>query len=85
MRLQQDLERVQSAGALQVLLFLLLLLLLLLLILLFLNINFQRLSERNCVEIVMKLLEMKLLDVVFTTDGKQYLTPQVSKMSKMMN
>ncbi|KAJ2951130.1 hypothetical protein O0L34_g5519 [Tuta absoluta] len=36
----------------------------------------QRLSERNCVEIVTKLLELKLLDVIFTTDGKEYLTPQ---------
>jgi len=36
----------------------------------------QRLSERNCVEIVTKLLELKLLDVVFTTDGKEYVTPQ---------
>ncbi|XP_046474910.1 E3 UFM1-protein ligase 1 homolog [Neodiprion pinetum] len=36
----------------------------------------QRLSEHNCVEIVTKLLESKLLDVVFTTDGKEYVTPQ---------
>lgn len=36
----------------------------------------QRLSERNCVEIVTKLLELKLIDVIFTTDGKEYLTPQ---------
>ncbi|KAI5646041.1 e3 UFM1-protein ligase 1 domain-containing protein [Phthorimaea operculella] len=36
----------------------------------------QRLSERNCVEIVTKLIELKLLDVIFTTDGKEYLTPQ---------
>ncbi|CAK1555134.1 unnamed protein product [Leptosia nina] len=36
----------------------------------------QRLSERNCIEIVAKLLELKLLDVIFTTDGKEYLTPQ---------
>lgn len=56
MRLQQDLERVQSAGAV------------------------QRLSERNCVEIVMKLLDMNLIDVIFTTDGKEYLThSQLSK------
>ncbi|XP_059057387.1 E3 UFM1-protein ligase 1 homolog [Achroia grisella] len=34
----------------------------------------QRLSERNCVEIVTKLLELKLIDVIFTTDGKEYLT-----------
>ncbi|XP_045769526.1 E3 UFM1-protein ligase 1 homolog [Maniola jurtina] len=36
----------------------------------------QRLSERNCIEIVSKLIELKLLDVIFTTDGKEYLTPQ---------
>jgi len=50
-RLQQDLERVQAAGAV------------------------QRLSERNCVEIVQKLLEMQLLEILFTTDGKEYVTP----------
>ncbi|CAL8125071.1 unnamed protein product [Orchesella dallaii] len=36
----------------------------------------QRLTERNCVEIVNKLIELKLLDVVFTSDGKEYVTPQ---------
>lgn len=36
---------------------------------------FVRLSERNCVEIVTLLLEKKLLDVVFTVDGKEYITP----------
>ncbi|CAH0586918.1 unnamed protein product [Chrysodeixis includens] len=35
-----------------------------------------RLSERNCIEIVTKLIELKLIDVIFTTDGKEYLTPQ---------
>ncbi|KAL5232832.1 hypothetical protein ACI65C_000242 [Semiaphis heraclei] len=35
----------------------------------------QRLGERNCVEIVAKLISAKLLDVVFTTDGKEYVTP----------
>ncbi|KAF8773839.1 E3 UFM1-protein ligase 1 like protein [Argiope bruennichi] len=35
----------------------------------------QRLSERNCIEIVKKLIESKLIDVIFTTDGKEYLTP----------
>lgn len=34
-----------------------------------------RLSERNCIEIVTLLLEKKLLDVVFTNDGKEYITP----------
>jgi len=28
------------------------------------------------VEIVNKLIELKLLDVVFTADGKEYVTPQ---------
>ncbi|KAJ8682576.1 hypothetical protein QAD02_018368 [Eretmocerus hayati] len=36
----------------------------------------QKLSERNCVEIIMKLTEQKLLDVIFTNDGKEYVTPQ---------
>ncbi|XP_075226731.1 UFM1 specific ligase 1 [Lycorma delicatula] len=36
----------------------------------------QRLTERNCVEIITKLIELKLLDVIFTTDGKEYITPQ---------
>lgn len=35
---------------------------------------YSRLSERNCVEIVTKLIELKLIDVIFTTDGKEYLT-----------
>ncbi|GFT87278.1 hypothetical protein NPIL_289781 [Nephila pilipes] len=35
----------------------------------------QRLSERNCIEIVKKLIESKLIEVIFTTDGKEYLTP----------
>ncbi|XP_037875240.1 E3 UFM1-protein ligase 1 homolog [Bombyx mori] len=34
----------------------------------------QRLSERNCIEIVTKLIELKLIDVIFTNDGKEYLT-----------
>ncbi|KAJ8891610.1 hypothetical protein PR048_004138 [Dryococelus australis] len=36
----------------------------------------QRLSERNCVEIITKLVELQLLDVIFTNDGKEYITPQ---------
>nr|XP_034176081.1 E3 UFM1-protein ligase 1 homolog [Osmia lignaria] len=36
----------------------------------------QKLSERNCIEIVTKLIESKLLDVIFTNDGKEYVTPQ---------
>ncbi|XP_076035805.1 UFM1 specific ligase 1 [Oratosquilla oratoria] len=36
----------------------------------------QRLSERNCVEIINKLVELKLLNVYYTTNGKEYVTPQ---------
>ena len=36
----------------------------------------QKLSERNCVELVTKLIELKLIDVIYTTDGKEYLTYQ---------
>ncbi|XP_029903398.1 E3 UFM1-protein ligase 1 [Myripristis murdjan] len=40
----------------------------------------QRLSERNCIEIIMKLIQDKKLDVVHTLDGKEYITPaQISK------
>ncbi|CAG0889263.1 unnamed protein product [Darwinula stevensoni] len=35
----------------------------------------QKLSERNCIEIVSKLLQLKLLDVFHTSDGKEYITP----------
>ncbi|XP_077864650.1 E3 UFM1-protein ligase 1-like isoform X2 [Saccoglossus kowalevskii] len=34
----------------------------------------QRLSERNCIEIVNKLIEDKSLEVIHTNDGKEYLT-----------
>ena len=36
----------------------------------------NKLSERNCVELVTKLIELKLVDVIYTTDGKEYLTHQ---------
>ncbi|XP_011308624.1 E3 UFM1-protein ligase 1 homolog [Fopius arisanus] len=36
----------------------------------------QRLSERNCVELITKLIQLNLLDVIFTADGKEYITPQ---------
>jgi len=36
----------------------------------------QKLSERNCIEIVSKLIELKLIDVYYTNDGKEYVTPQ---------
>lgn len=40
----------------------------------------QRLSERNCIEIISKLVEDKKLDVVHTLDGKEYITPaQISR------
>ena len=35
----------------------------------------SRLSERNCIEIVQSLVELKLLEVLHTTDGKEYVTP----------
>ncbi|XP_071497696.1 E3 UFM1-protein ligase 1-like [Diadema antillarum] len=40
----------------------------------------QKLSERNCIEIVNKLIEAKSIEVIYTLDGKEYLTPaQVTK------
>uniref|UniRef100_A0A8C2SQ05 E3 UFM1-protein ligase 1 n=1 Tax=Coturnix japonica TaxID=93934 RepID=A0A8C2SQ05_COTJA len=40
----------------------------------------HRLSERNCIEIVTKLIAEKHLEVVHTLDGKEYVTPaQISK------
>ena len=36
----------------------------------------HKLSERNCIEIVNKLISLGLLDIIYTTDGKEYLTPQ---------
>ncbi|EMP42445.1 E3 UFM1-protein ligase 1, partial [Chelonia mydas] len=40
----------------------------------------RRLSERNCIEIVAKLIAEKQLDVVHTLDGKEYITPaQISR------
>ncbi|XP_030054943.1 E3 UFM1-protein ligase 1 [Microcaecilia unicolor] len=40
----------------------------------------QRLSERNCIEIVSKLIAENQLDVVHTLDGKEYITPaQISR------
>lgn len=35
----------------------------------------QRLSERNCIEIVSWLIDRKMIDLIFTQDGKEYLTP----------
>nr|SVE84122.1 EOG090X0267 [Daphnia pulex] len=40
----------------------------------------QKLSEKNCIEIVSKLIELKLIDVFYTNDGKEYITlEQLSK------
>ncbi|NWR59555.1 UFL1 ligase, partial [Bucorvus abyssinicus] len=40
----------------------------------------HRLSERNCIEIVTKLIAEKQLEVVHTLDGKEYVTPaQISR------
>ena len=36
----------------------------------------RRLSRRSCVQIVMKLQEMGLVDLLFTRDGKEYITPK---------
>lgn len=42
--------------------------------------HFHRLSERNCIEIIAKLVQDKKLDVVHTLDGKEYITPaQISR------
>nr|CAG4646077.1 EOG090X0267 [Macrothrix elegans] len=38
--------------------------------------SLQKLSERNCVEIISKLIELKLIDIYYTNDGKEYVTPQ---------
>ncbi|GAB0094997.1 E3 UFM1-protein ligase 1 homolog [Sergentomyia squamirostris] len=35
----------------------------------------QRLSERNCIEVVSLLVEKGLLEIIYTNDGKEYLTP----------
>ncbi|KAK2715010.1 hypothetical protein QYM36_009866 [Artemia franciscana] len=34
----------------------------------------QRLSERNCVEVINKLVSLKLVDILYTIDGKEYIT-----------
>ncbi|KFB49638.1 AGAP007742-PA-like protein [Anopheles sinensis] len=39
-----------------------------------LSTSLQRLSERNCIEIVRLLIERQLIDVIYTNDGKEYLT-----------
>ena len=38
------------------------------------------LNDRNCVEIVQKLLKKKLIEIIYTTDGREYITlPQLEK------
>ncbi|KAJ3607144.1 hypothetical protein NHX12_026658 [Muraenolepis orangiensis] len=40
----------------------------------------QRLSERNCIEIITRLVQERQLEVVHTLDGKEYITPaQITK------
>ena len=36
----------------------------------------QKLSESNCIEIVNKLVQTGLLDIIYTSDGKEYITPK---------
>merc|ERR1712223_719149 len=36
----------------------------------------QKLSERNCIEIVDKLVQTGMLDIIYTSDGKEYITPK---------
>ena len=38
-----------------------------------------KLSERNCVEIISKVVSMGLLEVIYTLNAKEYLTPQQLK------
>lgn len=35
-----------------------------------------RLSERNCVEIIMKLIQKSQLNLYFTLEGREYITPR---------
>ncbi|XP_052865951.1 E3 UFM1-protein ligase 1 homolog [Anopheles cruzii] len=41
-----------------------------------LSTSLQRLSERNCIEVVRLLIEKQLIQVIFTNDGKEYLTQE---------
>lgn len=38
--------------------------------------SLQRLSERNCIDVVKKLIALNLIEVLFTCDGKEYVTPE---------
>lgn len=35
----------------------------------------QRISDRNCIDIVKKLTELNLIELVYTCDGKEFITP----------
>lgn len=36
----------------------------------------NRLSERNCVDIILKLIKSNQITLYFTLDGKEYVTPE---------
>eukprot|EP00795_Rhopilema_esculentum_P017681 gene17681-9336_t len=40
------------------------------------SVTSHKLSDRNCIEIINKLTSLGLLEVIYTTDGREYLTPQ---------
>lgn len=35
----------------------------------------QRISERNCIDIIKKLTDLNLIELIYTCDGKEFLTP----------
>ncbi|EAL65600.1 hypothetical protein DDB_G0283667 [Dictyostelium discoideum AX4] len=38
--------------------------------------NTQKLSERNCIEIIVKMIDLKMIDIIHSLDGKEYITPK---------
>lgn len=36
----------------------------------------HRLSERNCVELIMKLINLNMIHVIFSSNGREYITPK---------
>ncbi|KAN0014590.1 hypothetical protein ACTFIU_000908 [Dictyostelium citrinum] len=38
--------------------------------------NTQKLSERNCIEILVKMIDLKMIDIIHSLDGKEYITPK---------
>ena len=38
--------------------------------------SIHKLSERNCIELVSRLIDAGQVQVVYTLDGKEYVTPQ---------